>query len=93
MSPPPITIDPVHPADRPDVLRLLAQQRSEHDVERTAPRHWTAYARAEADGCVAMDLEVEASHARVVQFYLREGFEAHTRSRFVRALSPREKQS
>jgi hypothetical protein len=42
---------------------------------------------------VAMDLEVEASHARVVQLYLREGFEAHTRSRFVRVLSPREKQS
>jgi GNAT superfamily N-acetyltransferase len=45
-----------------------------------------ACARAEEDGRIAMDLEVEASHARVAALYLREGFHAHTRSRFVRPL-------
>lgn len=39
-----------------------------------------------ADGCIAMDLEVETSHARAVNLYLREGFHAHSRTRFVRAL-------
>lgn len=46
----------------------------------------TAYERAEADGCIAMDLEVEAGHARAANLYLREGFWAHSRARFVRLL-------
>ena len=48
-----------------------------------------AMSRAKEDGCVAMDLEVEASHARAQALYLREGFTAHTRSRFVRVLDDR----
>ncbi|HRI70730.1 MAG TPA: GNAT family N-acetyltransferase [Polyangium sp.] len=45
-----------------------------------------AYTRAEADGCVAMDLEVEEDHARAANLYRREGFLAHSRARFVRLL-------
>ncbi len=41
---------------------------------------------AAKDGCVAMDLEVEASHSRAANLYQREGFTAHARSRFVRML-------
>jgi GNAT superfamily N-acetyltransferase len=41
---------------------------------------------AAKDGCIAMDLEVEASHSRAANLYLREGFTAHARSRFVRML-------
>lgn len=45
-----------------------------------------AMEQAAKDGCVAMDLEVEASHARAIHLYVREGFTAHARSRFVRML-------
>lgn len=45
-----------------------------------------AYVRAEEDGCIAMDLEVEADHARAANLYRREGFLAHSRARFVRLL-------
>jgi GNAT superfamily N-acetyltransferase len=41
---------------------------------------------ARADGCIAVDLEVEASHDRAQALYLRHGFEALTRTRFVRRL-------
>ena len=34
-------------------------------------------------GCAAIDLEVEASHARVAGLYQRHGFRAHTRARWV----------
>ena len=39
---------------------------------------------AEAAGCAAVDLEVEASHARAEHLYAREGFSPHTRRRWVR---------
>jgi GNAT superfamily N-acetyltransferase len=42
-----------------------------------------------ADGRIAMDLEVEASHARVMSLYRREGFEQHSRTRFFRKLISR----
>lgn len=45
-----------------------------------------AYVRAHADECVAMDLEVEATHARAANLYVREGFSPHQRARFVRML-------
>ncbi len=45
-----------------------------------------AYERAEGDGCIAMDLEVEEDHARAANLYRREGFVAHARARFVRIL-------
>lgn len=45
-----------------------------------------AYVQAEADGCIAMDLEVEEEHARAANLYRREGFIAHSRARFVRLL-------
>jgi len=41
---------------------------------------------ARADGCVAMDLEVDNDHARVQLLYLREGFAALPRRRFARKL-------
>ncbi len=41
---------------------------------------------ARALGCAAVDLEVEASHARVAGLYRRHGFRAHTRARWVLAL-------
>lgn len=42
--------------------------------------------RARLDGCVAVDLEVEASHARAARLYAREGFRPHQRARWVRSL-------
>jgi GNAT superfamily N-acetyltransferase len=42
---------------------------------------------ARAAGCAAMDLEVEESHDRAKNLYLREGFRAHTRRRFVQKLA------
>lgn len=48
-----------------------------------------AFERTAGDGCIAMELEVESSHARAANLYLREGFRAHKRSRFVRTLRPR----
>ena len=41
---------------------------------------------ARAHGAAAVDLEVEADHARVEGLYLREGFQRRTRSRWVRFL-------
>jgi GNAT superfamily N-acetyltransferase len=41
---------------------------------------------ATKDGCIAMDLEVEASHARAANLYVREGFTPHARTRYVRML-------
>ena len=42
--------------------------------------------RAARDGCAAVDLEVEASHARAARLYAREGFRPHQRARWVRVL-------
>ncbi len=39
-----------------------------------------------AAGCICMDLEVESSHARAANLYVREGFRVHTRTRYVRVL-------
>jgi GNAT superfamily N-acetyltransferase len=41
---------------------------------------------ARAAGCRALDLEVERDHARVVSLYARNGFRAHSRTRFVKPL-------
>lgn len=41
---------------------------------------------AEVEGCVALDLEVEASRERVTSLYRREGFEQHARTRWVKRL-------
>lgn len=41
---------------------------------------------AETEGCVALDLEVEVSRARVTSLYQREGFEQHARTRWVKRL-------
>jgi GNAT superfamily N-acetyltransferase len=41
---------------------------------------------ARAQGCRAMDLVVEADHARAANHYAREGFAARTRQRFVKRL-------
>jgi len=46
-----------------------------------------AIAAAAEAGARALDLEVEEDHARVTALYLRHGFRAHTRRRFVRALA------
>ena len=37
-------------------------------------------------GCAAIDLEIEEAQDRVRSLYQREGFEAHTRTRWVRKL-------
>jgi GNAT superfamily N-acetyltransferase len=42
-----------------------------------------AIAAARARGCLAVDLEVEAEHARAANLYAREGFRPHTRARWV----------
>jgi GNAT superfamily N-acetyltransferase len=44
---------------------------------------------AKAEGCAAVDLEVENDHARVESLYLREGFTRRTRNRFVNYLRKR----
>ncbi|WP_053232380.1 GNAT family N-acetyltransferase [Sandaracinus amylolyticus] len=41
---------------------------------------------ARIEGCVAIDLEVEASRARVTSLYRREGFTQHARTRWVKTL-------
>lgn len=41
---------------------------------------------ARAEGCAAMDLEVEHDHARVESLYLRERFSPRSRRRFARLL-------
>ena len=43
-------------------------------------------ALARARGCAAVDLEVEAEHARSASLYARAGFRAHARARWVRPL-------
>ena len=40
--------------------------------------------RARAEGCAALDLEVEADHARASHLYERAGFRQHHRTRWVR---------
>jgi GNAT superfamily N-acetyltransferase len=42
---------------------------------------------ARADGCAAMDLEVDRDHARVESLYAREGFTSLPRRRFARKLT------
>lgn len=46
-----------------------------------------AIAWAKAQGLLAVDLEVEESQARVEALYRREGFEPHTRRRWVKRLA------
>ena len=41
---------------------------------------------AKASGCAAVDLEVDATHARAANLYLRLGFHPHQRARWVRVL-------
>ena len=43
-------------------------------------------ARAKESGWRALDLEVEASHQRVISLYARHQFQPHSRSRFYRIL-------
>src|SRR5262249_42126725 len=41
---------------------------------------------ARADGCAAVALEVEADHVRAANLYARNGFERHSRARWVRRM-------
>lgn len=41
---------------------------------------------ARAERCAAVDLEVDAGHARAARLYQREGFRPHARARWVREL-------
>lgn len=41
---------------------------------------------AKAQDCLAIDLEVETTHARAANLYRRTGFHPHTRSRWVKKL-------
>jgi GNAT superfamily N-acetyltransferase len=43
---------------------------------------------ARADGCAALDLEVEEEHVRAANLYARNGFDKHSRTRWVRKLDP-----
>ncbi len=45
-----------------------------------------ALAIAKDHGCAAVDLEVDADHARAERLYEREGFAPHTRRRWVKRL-------
>lgn len=45
-----------------------------------------AFGIARIEGCVAIDLEVEASRDRVTSLYKREGFRSHSRTRWVKRL-------
>ena len=44
-------------------------------------------ARAEARGCVSVELEVEADHGRAANLYARAGFRAMRRTHWVRPLN------
>lgn len=63
-----------------DELYVIPARR-EHGIGRALLRAACAHARKL--GCAAIDLEVEASHARAANLYVREGFERHRRTRFV----------
>lgn len=153
-TPSAVTVNLATPADRESIIRLLAAQLAEHDIELHTenlthavdgffedPRRgkilvahrgaeivgvavlsltWTlehggkscwldelyvqpefrahglgtlllhkAFGVMAAEGCICMDLEVEASHARAANLYVREGFQKHTRTRYVRRLTGR----
>ena len=45
-----------------------------------------ALAHAAERGCAAVDLEVEEAHPRAARLYVREGFVAHRRHRWVKRL-------
>lgn len=45
-----------------------------------------ALGHAAREGCRAVDLEVEATHARAARLYAREGFQPHSRARWYRSL-------
>ena len=45
-----------------------------------------ALSEATTQGCLALDLEVETTHARAANLYRRAGFHPHTRSRWVKKL-------
>jgi len=51
-------------------------------IEYVLPKIAAIRRRIDANG-KAIDLEVEASHARVAGLYQRHGFRAHTRARWV----------
>ena len=63
-----------------DELYVVPAQR-EHGVGRALLAHAITHARA--SGCVAIDLEVDAEHARVESLYERHGFERLHRSRWA----------
>ncbi len=66
-----------------DVLYVVPEQRS-HGIGRSL---LTAACDASLQaGCVAVDLEIEASHARAANLYLRLGFRPHARTRWVKRL-------
>lgn len=46
----------------------------------------TVLREARQRGCRAVDLEVEASHARAANLYGRAGFTPHARARWVKKL-------
>lgn len=66
-----------------DELYVVPAQR-ERGIGRDLLR--AACDRAAQDGCAAVDLEVDVSHARAARLYEREGFRPHQRARWVRAL-------
>jgi GNAT superfamily N-acetyltransferase len=45
-----------------------------------------AFREAKAHGCLAVDLEVDADHARVESLYARSGFRRHARARWFKRL-------
>jgi ribosomal protein S18 acetylase RimI-like enzyme len=63
-----------------DELYVVPEQR-ERGVGQRMLNEVIAFARAR--GCAAVDLEVEADHARVESLYRRNGFRGHTRRRWV----------
>jgi ribosomal protein S18 acetylase RimI-like enzyme len=69
-----------------DELYVIPERR-EQGIGRTLLRRACAHAREL--GCAAIDLEVEESHARAANLYVREGFERHRRTRFVLRLRRR----
>jgi GNAT superfamily N-acetyltransferase len=66
-----------------DELYVVPEHRG-RGVGRALLRRATEIARAE--GCAAIDLEVDAEHARAETLYLREGFYTLPRRRFARVL-------
>ena len=73
-------------ADLEIILNLLEKQFDEHQIDLTPDALEDAIKALKQEGCLAIDLEVEADHSRAEHLYRRKGFEKLQRARWVKKL-------